>query len=110
MGREEAKGGDSEDVRREKKQREKKKWESLLWEMLNEWKKIFFSKLEEDNIYKSYALWEKDCFPIFFFIENNLLENKPYFYKSFPLTKDSFPLTNIFFMLQNTEKYRKLSL
>ena len=44
MGREEAKGGDSEGVRREKKKNKEKnkKWESLLWERLNEWKKILF--------------------------------------------------------------------
>ena len=65
MGREEGIGDDSEGVRREKKQREKK-WENLLWEMLNEWKKFFF-RSEEDNIYRSYALWERDCFLFFFF-------------------------------------------
>ena len=36
------------------------------------------------------------------------IENKPHFYKSFPLTKDSFPLTNIFLhyqTLENVENY-----
>ena len=36
------------------------------------------------------------------------IENKPYFYKSFPLTKDSFPLTNLFLYyqtLENVENY-----
>ena len=91
MGREEAKRGDSEGVRREKKQKEEKKWESLLWERLNEWKKIFFPRLEKDDIYKSYALCERerDCFPKKNF-GKQLIENKFYFYKSFPLTKNSF--------------------
>ena len=31
MGREEARWGDSEGVRKEKKQKEEKKWKSLLW-------------------------------------------------------------------------------
>ena len=49
----------------------------------------------------------------FFFLGKQHIENKSYFYKSFPLTKDSFPLTFfifIFFMLPNTGKYGKLSL
>ena len=72
MGREEARGGDSESVRREKKQREEKKWESLLWERLNERKKILFPKLKEDNIYKNYAPYEREIVFQFFFLENNL--------------------------------------
>ena len=60
MGREEGIGDDSEGVRREKKQREEKKWESLLWERLNEWKKIFFPRSEKYNIYRSYALCERE--------------------------------------------------
>ena len=45
----------------------------------------------------------------FFFFEKQPIENKPYFYKSFPLTKDSFSLTNIFLcyqILENVENYR----
>ena len=38
------------------------------------------------------------------------IENKPYFYQGFPLTKDSFPLTTFFCVLPNTEKYGKLSI
>ena len=44
----------------------------------------------------------------FFFFEKQPIENKPYFYKSFPLTKDSFSLTNIFLcyqILENVENY-----
>ena len=36
------------------------------------------------------------------------IENKPYFYKSFPLTKDNFPLINLFLYyqtLKNMENY-----
>ena len=50
VGREEGRGGDSEGVRREKKQREEKKWESLLWERLNEQKKILFPESGEFNM------------------------------------------------------------
>ena len=53
VGREEAKGGDSESVRREKKQREEKKWESLLWKM-------------------SYALCGREIVFQEIFLENNL--------------------------------------
>ena len=45
-------------------------------------------------------MWERDYFPIFFFFGKQPIENKPYFYKSFPLTKDSFPLTNYFLCYQ----------
>ena len=87
MGREDTREGDSEGVRREKKQKEEKKWEILLWERLNERKKILFPELEEDNIYRSYVPRERerDCFPVFFFFGKQSIENKPYFYKSFPL-------------------------
>ena len=67
MGREEVRWGDSEGVRREKKQREEKKWESLLWEMLNEQNKILFPELEEDNIYRNYVLHEREIVFHFFF-------------------------------------------
>ena len=64
-------------------------------------KKIVFPRSEEDNIYKSYALCERDCFPHLFFGKQPI-ENKPYFYKSFPLTKNIFLLANLFFILPNT--------
>ena len=70
MGREEARWGDSEGVRREKKQREEKKWKSLLWEMLNKRKKILFPMSEEDNIYRNYDPHEREIvFHFFFFFE-----------------------------------------
>ena len=90
VGREEARGGGSEGVRREKKQKEEKKWESLLWERLNEWNKILFLESEEDNIYRNYTPLEREIVFQFFFFGKQPIENKPYFYKSFPLTKFLF--------------------
>ena len=41
--------------------------------MLNKQNKIFFPKLKENNIYRSYALCEREIiFQFFFFLENNL--------------------------------------
>ena len=68
--------------------------------MLNKQNKIFFPRLEENNIYRSYALCEREIIFQFFFFGKQPIENKPYFYKSFPLTKDSFPLTNYFLCYQ----------
>ena len=91
VGREEARGGGSEGVRREKKQKEEKKWESLLWERLNEWNKILFLESKEDNIYRNYTPHERErLFSNFLFFGKQPIENKPYFYKSFPLTKFLF--------------------
>ena len=72
MEREETRGGDSEGVRREKKQKEEKKWESLLWERPNEWNKILFPESKEDNIYRNFAPHEREIVFHFFFLENNL--------------------------------------
>ena len=49
-------------------------------------------------------------FQFLFLFGKQPIENKPYFYKSFPLTEDSFPLTNIFLHNQILEKCGKLSL
>ena len=49
---------------------------------------------------------EKDCFPFFSFFLKQPIENKPYFYKSFLLTKDSFPLTNFFFCYQTPKNVK----
>ena len=66
-------------------------------------KKNIFPRLEEDNIYRSYALCVREIvFQFFFFFGKQPIENKPYFYMSFLLT--------IFFMLPNIVKYEKLSL
>ena len=74
--------------------------------MLNERKKILFPESKEDNIYRSYAPREREIVFQFFFGKQPI-ENKSYFYKSFPLTKDSFPLTNFFYVtiLENVENY-----
>ena len=48
-------------------------------------------------------------FFFFFFLGKQPIENKPYFYQGFPLTKNSFSLTN-FFVLPNIEKCEKLFL
>ena len=70
-------------------------------------RKYFFLSQKK---YKSYALCEREIV----FQKKNFgkqpIENKPYFYKSFPLTKNSFPLTKIFFIPLNIGKCRKLSL
>ena len=68
-------------------------------------KKIVFPRSEEDDIYKSYALCERDSFPNLFFGKQPI-ENKPYFYKSFPLTKNNFPLTIFFLCYQTLENVK----
>ena len=40
-------------------------------------------------------------FFFFFFFGKQPIENKPYFYKSFLLTKDSFPLTTFFYVTKH---------
>ena len=68
--------------------------------MLNELKKILFSESEEDNIYRNYAPHEREIvFHFFFFFGKRFIKNKPYFYKSFPLIKDSFPLKFLFIII-----------
>ena len=47
---------------------------------------MFFPRLEEDNIYRSYALSEREIVFQIFFFGKQPIENMPYFYKSFPLT------------------------
>ena len=59
-------------------------------------RKYFFLSQKK---YKSYALCEREIVFQIFFFGKQLIENKPYFYKSFPLTKDSFPLTKFFFYI-----------
>jgi len=50
-------------------------------------KKYFFLRSEEDNIYRSYTLCEREIvFQKKKKIGKQPIENKPYFYKSFPLT------------------------
>ena len=78
--------------------------------MLNEQNKILFPELEEDNIYRNYVLHEREIvFHFFFLKKKKSIENKAYFYMSFPLTKYSFQLTNFFiFILFYITKYWKI--
>ena len=108
MGREETREGDSEGVRREKKQGEEKKWESLLWERLNEWNKILFPESKENNIYRNYAPYEREIVFHFFFSRKQPIKNKPYFYKTFPLIKDSFPYHRAPLVRWSLHKYKYL--
>ena len=42
---------------------------------------MFPTATNKDNIYRRYNEWERDCFPIFFFLfRKEPIENKPYFY------------------------------
>ena len=86
MGREEDRGGDSE-VWKERKNKEIRKSERVYCEKGYEQNKIFFLRSKEYNIYKRR---EKT------FFRKQPIENKPYFYKSFPFTKNSFLLINFF--------------
>ena len=55
-------------------------------------------------------MWERLFFKKKKKIGKQPIEYKHFFYKSFLLTKDSFSLTNLFFILPNTGKCGKLSL
>ena len=59
MGKEEARGSNSKGVRREKIKGGEEVREFIV-RKANERKKIFFPKPEEDNIYRSYALCERE--------------------------------------------------
>ena len=111
MGRGETRVSDSEGVRREKVKGREKKWESLLWER-QATKKLCFPWLQMKIIFIEDATREKEIVFQFFFFGKQPIENKPYFYLSFLLTKDSFPMTFFFFffVLPNTRKCGKLSL
>ena len=72
-----------------------------------------FPESEEDNIYRSYVSHEREIVFFFFFCGKQPIKNKPYFYKSFSLTRDNFSLTLFFFflfILPNTKKRGKLFL
>ena len=63
MGRGETEVSDSEGVRREK-QREERKGEKAYHERERRHHKIMFpTAIDEDNIYRRYNAWERDCFP-----------------------------------------------
>ena len=79
MGRGETRVSDSEGVRREKVKGREKKWENLPLERRHQ-KIMFLTAIDENNIYRRYNAWERDCFLkkmreiVFqiFFLENNL--------------------------------------
>ena len=79
MGRGATRVSDSEGVRREKVKGGEKKWENLPWERRRQ-KIMFLTAINENNIYRRYNAWERDCFLkkmreiVFqiFFLENNL--------------------------------------
>ena len=96
MGRGETGVSDSEGVRREKVKGREKKWENLLWEREGT-KKLCFPWLQMKIIFIEDATREKEIVFQFFFFGKQPIENKPYFYLSFLLTKDSFPMTFFFF-------------
>ena len=50
---------------------------------------------------------ERDCFPILFFGKQPI-ENKPYFYKSFLITKDSFLSTNFFYITKHWKMWKTI--
>ena len=70
-----------------------------------------------DHNFPSQTILKKKWKLIFvwnYFFGKQPIKNKPYFYKIFPLAKDSFPLTNIFLHYQTLENvenylYRKFS-
>ena len=76
--------------------------------MLNEQNKILFPELEEDNIYRNYAPHEREIVFHFFFSRKQPIKNKPYFYKTFPLIKDSFPYHRVPLVRQSLHKYKYL--
>ena len=81
--------------------------------------KDLFIILQITNIYIYIYIYKHKrereiVFQFYIFLGKQPIENKPYFYLDFPLTKDSFPLANIFLYyqtLKNMENYfyRKLS-
>ena len=75
---------------------------------MNEQKNIFFPRIEEDNIYRSYVLCEREIVFQIIFFGKQPIENKPYFYKSFPLTKDIFPLTNFFYAIKYWKMWKTI--
>ena len=63
-------------------------------------RKYFF--LGQKKIGAMYCVRERLFSIFFFFLGKQPIENKSYFYKSFPLTKNIFLLANLFFILPNT--------
>ena len=81
---------------------------------MSERKYFFLGQKKIVLIYSSYILSEREIVFHFFFLGKQPIKNKSYFYKSFPLIKDSFPLTNLFLCYQTLENvknyfYRRFS-
>ena len=72
MGRWETRVSDSKGVRREKVKK------LTMRERMRQ-KIMFLTAIDEDNIYRRCNVWEKDCFPKFFFGKQPT-ENKHNFY------------------------------
>ena len=72
MGREEVRGGDSEGVKREKKTKEGEEVREFIVRKAKWAKENIFSRSEEDNIYRSYALCEREIVFQKKNLENNL--------------------------------------
>ena len=102
MGRGETRANDDEGVRREKvKGRQKKVRVVREREGAN---KFCFPWLQTKIIFIGDAMCDREIVFQIFFLGKQPIENKPYFYKSFPLIKDSFLLTKFFFMPPHIEK------
>ena len=113
MGRGDTRVSDNEGVRREKVNGREKKRESLPWER-EDTKKLCFPRLKTKIIFIGDATREREIVFQIFFFGKQPIENKPYFYLSFPLTKDSFLLIRFFLYYQTLENvenylYRKFS-
>ena len=106
MGRGETRVSDSEGVRREKVKGREKKWENLPWERRRQ-KIMFPTTIKEYNIYRRCNEWERNCFANFFFGKQPI-KNKSYFYKTFPLIKDSFPYHRAPLVRWSLHKYKYL--
>ena len=63
---------------------------------MSEIKYFFLGQKKIIFIRATQCVRERDCFPKIFFGKQPI-ENKSYFYKSFPLTKNSFLLINFFY-------------
>ena len=68
--------------------------------------KYFF--LGQKKIGAMHCVRERLFSIFFFFLGKQPIENKSYFYKSFPLTKNIFPLTNFFLYYQTLEMWKTI--
>ena len=71
-------------------------------------RKYFFLGQKKIIFIRAMHCVRERLFSKFFFFGKQLIENKAYFYKSYPLTKDSFPLTNFFLCYQTLEIWKTI--